>query len=185
MAKRSFEGKISNRPIEMEDIGPCTGEIWCKIIACLDGNSKRNISGTCRLLFDLVRKNKKFSGHVVLKQIGLEQLMKKIDSAEWKWERWPCLETLEIPFNPQNNSPKVPNQLSELLSNFKLMKFEQCQRLETVVLTNCTVSVGFQASSAVGTESSEGAQALHDQEFRQKQHKVLQSCAKKSIIFHF
>ena len=165
MAKRSFEGKILNRPIEMEEIGPCPGEIWCKIISYLDGNSMRNISGTCTLLFDLVRKNKKFSGHLVLKQIGLEQLMKEIDLAEWKWERWPCLVMLEIPFNPQtgnlNNLQKMPNELSELLHKFKLMKFEQCPRLETVVLTNCTVSVGF-PSSTVGTESYEGAVALPD-----------------------
>ena len=72
-------------------------EIWCQIFSYLDQSSIRNVSAACTLFFGIVRGDEKLSGHVILKQINLRQLLTKIKSAEWTWERWPCLKTLEIP----------------------------------------------------------------------------------------
>ena len=72
-------------------------EIWCQIFSYLDKTSIRSVSATCTLFFEIVRGDEKFSGHVILKQIDLGQLLIKIKSSEWTRERWPCLKTLEIP----------------------------------------------------------------------------------------
>ena len=72
-------------------------EIWCQIFPYMDEASIRNASAACRLFFEIVRCSEKNSGHVILKQIDLSQIVIKIKSEEWTWQRWPCLKTLEIP----------------------------------------------------------------------------------------
>ena len=72
-------------------------EIWCQIFPYMDEASIRNASAAWRLFFEIVRGSEKYSGHVILKQIDLSQIVIKIKSEEWTWQRWPCLKTLEIP----------------------------------------------------------------------------------------
>ena len=72
-------------------------EVWCQIFPYMDEASIRNASATCKLFFEIVRGSEKFSGHVKFRQIDLSQLVMKIKSEDWTWQRWPCLKTLEIP----------------------------------------------------------------------------------------
>ena len=75
-------------------------EIWCHIFLYMDGASTRNASAVCRLFFGILRGDERYSGHVILKQINLSQLVMKIKSKEWTWERWPCLKILEMKTEP-------------------------------------------------------------------------------------
>ena len=123
-------------------------EIWCQIFSYLDQSSIRNVSATCTLFFGIVRGDEKLSGHVILKQINLRQLLTKIKSAEWTWERWPCLKTLEIPI--QHQYPKhglaffsefdiIPMPITEL-------KLEQCPSLDKLLIFNCAFRLSFDTS---------------------------------------
>ena len=82
-------------------------EILCQIISYLDEKSIRSVLFTCKQLFHLVRGNERFSGHVTLNSIDLNNLLEKIESAEWNWERWSCLKTLKIPLRRKYSINKI------------------------------------------------------------------------------
>ena len=105
-------------------------EIWCQIFSYLDKTSIRSVSATCTLFFGIVRGEEKFSGHVILKQIDLGQLLMKIKSSEWTRERWPCLKTLEIPIQL-----KYPKNNSELHSEFDTI-FDKLDPIKRALLMN-------------------------------------------------
>ena len=134
---RPFENQIKMIKIE-KHFSFIPTEILCQIISYLDEKSIRSVSFTCKQLFDLVRGNGRFSGHVTLNSIDLKNLLEKIESAEWNWERWPRLKTLKIPLKCKNSiyfgrgSP-AENPFDLL----KLMQFELCPSLERVVVFNC------------------------------------------------
>ena len=113
-------------------------EILCQIISYLDEKSIRSVLFTCKQLFHLVRGNGRFSGHVTLNSIDLKNLLEKIESAEWNWERWSCLKTLKIPLKCKNSIYFGRGSPAEKpFDLLKLMKFELCQSLQRVVIFNC------------------------------------------------
>mgnify|MGYP001311923166 CR=1 FL=1 len=104
----------------------------------MDEKSTRSILFTCKRLFHLVRGNGRFSGHVTLNSIDLKNLLEKIKSAEWNWERWPCLETLKIPLKCKNSIYFGRGSPAEKpFDLLKLIKFELCPSLKRVVIFNC------------------------------------------------
>ena len=105
-------------------------EIWYQIFSYLDKTSIRSVSATCTLFFEIVRGDEKFSGHVILKQIDLGQLLIKIKSSEWTRERWPCLKTLEIPIQL-----KYPKNNSQLNSEFVTI-FDELDPIKWALLMN-------------------------------------------------
>ena len=111
-------------------------EIWCQIFLYMDGASTRNASAVCRLFFGILRGDERYSGHVILKQINLSQLVMKIKSKEWTWERWPCLKILEIPI--QLGYPDYTCAIGEeLIRSIKLLNLEQCLSLDKILIFNC------------------------------------------------
>ena len=111
-------------------------EIWCQIFLYMDGATTRNASAVCRLFFGILRGDEKYSGHVILKQINLSQLVMKIKSKEWTWERWPCLKILEIPI--QLGYPDYTCAIGEeLIGSIKLLNLEQCLSLDKILIFNC------------------------------------------------
>ena len=111
-------------------------ELWCQIFLYMDGASTRNASAVCRLFFGILRGDEKYSGHVILKQINLSQLVMKIKSEELTWERWPCLKRLEIPI--QLEYPDHTYAIGEvLIRSIKLLKLEQCLTLDKILIFNC------------------------------------------------
>ena len=71
-------------------------EIWCNVFSHLDEKSVNSASLTCKSWFALIRNDPNFSGHICLKDHSLKEFLKKIEKAEWIWERWPALKTLEL-----------------------------------------------------------------------------------------
>ena len=124
-------------------------EIWCQIISYLDQTSIRNVSATSTLFFGIVRGDEKLSGHVILTQISLRQILTKIKSAEWTWDRWPCLKTLEIPIQLQ-----YPEHGHAFFSEFDIfpipitkLKLEQCPSLDKLLIFNCAFRLSFDNSN--------------------------------------
>ena len=101
-------------------------EIWCQIFPYMDEASIRNASAACKLFFEIVRGSEKYSGHVKIKQIDLSQLVMKIKSEEWTWQRWPCLKTLEIPIQLEYPAPTYKDwagkKVTILKSKFLMVK---------------------------------------------------------------
>ena len=110
-------------------------EIWCQIFQYIDEASIRNASAACRLFFEIVRGSEKFSGHVKFRQIDLSQLVMKIKSEEWTWQRWPCLKILEIPIQLEYPAPTYA--IGDSLHPINLLKLEQCPSLDKISIFNC------------------------------------------------
>ena len=124
-------------------------EIWCQIFSYLNQTSIRNVSATCTLFFGIVRGDEKLSGHVILTRINLRQLLTEIECAEWTWERWPCLKTLEIPIQLQ-----YPKHGHAFFSEFDIfpipitkLKLEQCPSLDKLLIFNCAFRLSFDNSN--------------------------------------
>ena len=117
-------------------------EIWCQIFQYMDEASIRNASAACRLFFEIVRGSEKYSGHVILKQIDLSQLVVKIKSEEWTWQRWPYLKTLEIPIQLQHPAPTYT--IGHALDPFKFLKLEQCPSLDKILIFNCSFKLFYE-----------------------------------------
>ena len=136
---RPFENQI-----KIEKHFSCLpNEILCQIISYLGEKSIRSVLFTCKQLFHLIRGNGRFSGHVTLKSIDLKNLLEKVESAEWNWERWSCLKTLKIPLKCKYSINEIAfflgggSTIEEALDLLKLMKFELCPSLQRVVIFNC------------------------------------------------
>ena len=118
-------------------------ELLCQIISYLDEKSIRSVLFTSKQLFHLVRGNVRFSGNITLNSIDLKNLLEKIESAEWNWERWTCLKTLKIPLRCKYSINKINyfflggSPTEKKLDLLKLMKFELCPSLQRVVIFNC------------------------------------------------
>ena len=122
-------------------------EIWRQIFSCLDQTSIRNISATCTRFFRIVRGDEQLSGHIILTQINLRQLVMKIESAEWTWERWPCLKILEIPIQLKYYSAEF-DTIGEALDPIKMLKLKQCPSLDKLLIFNCAFPL-FLTKSAI------------------------------------
>ena len=110
-------------------------EIWCQIFPYMDEASIRNASAACKLFFEIVRGSEKYSGHVKIRQIDLSQLVMKIKSEEWTWQRWPCLKILEIPIQLEYPAPTYA--IGDSLHPINLLKLEQCPSLDKISIFNC------------------------------------------------
>ena len=124
----------------MEVILPLPTEIWSEVFSYLDGKSRKSVAATCNQFLCILRGNEKTSGQITLKIITLKNLSKKIESAEWNWERWPCLKSIRIPLsfwkNPYKNQ-YYGSSSNTALDPLKMMKFEQCPSLERLLIFNC------------------------------------------------
>ena len=128
-------------------------EIWCQIFSCLDQTSIRNVSATCNRFFGIVRGDEKLSGHIILTKIDLRQLVKKIESEEWTWDRWSCLKILEIPIQIKNSENDRHffsefGTVGEALDPIKMLKLKQCPSLDKLLIFNCAFPL-FLTKSAI------------------------------------
>ena len=113
----------------------------------MDQTSIRNVSATCTRFFEIVRGDENLSGHIILTQINLRQLVIKIESAEWTWERWPCLKILEIPIQLKYYSAEF-DTIGEALDPIKMLKLKQCPSLDKLLIFNCAFPL-FLTKSAI------------------------------------
>ena len=128
-------------------------EIWRQIFSCLDQTSIRNVSATCNRFFGIVRGDEKLSGHIILTKIDLRQLVKKIESEEWNWDRWSCLKILEIPIQIKNSENDRHffsefDTVGEALDPIKMLKLKQCPSLDKLLIFNCAFPL-FLTKSAI------------------------------------
>ena len=128
-------------------------EIWCQIFSYLGQTSIGNVSATCNRFFGIVRGDEKLSGHIVLTKIDLRQLVRKIESGEWTWDRWSCLKILEIPIQIKNSENDRHffsefDTVGEALDPIKMLKLKQCPSLDKLLIFNCAFPL-FLTKSAI------------------------------------
>ena len=116
---------------ELNEIVP--REVWCIIFSYLDAKSIRSSTATCKLWFELIRRDLKISSHICLVNDGLEEFRKKLEKSEWMWERWPALKTLE--FGSLSKNQDKPNSVCNrhVMDIVKSINFKKCETLEKVM----------------------------------------------------
>ena len=90
-------------------------EICCEIFMYLDKKSLKNVSATCKLWFEIIRGNEKFSGHVKMKFTDLKDLSKTVTDSDWLRERWPSMRVLEVSLGNQFVPWKLLYRLTKLM----------------------------------------------------------------------
>ena len=139
-AAENMENETKDAP-ELNEIVP--REVWCIIFSYLDAKSIRSSTATCKLWFELIRRDLKISSHICLVIDGLEEFRKKLQKSEWMWERWPALKTLE--FRPLSIYELYSCQEAKYNANsvctryvmdlVKSINFKQCETLEKVMFS--------------------------------------------------
>ena len=129
-AAEHIKNDIKDAP-ELNRIVP--REVWCIIFSYLDAKSIRSSTATCKLWFELIRRDLKISSHICLVNHGLEEFRKKLQKSEWMWERWPALKTLE--FGSLSKNQDKPNSVCNrhVMDIVKSINFKQCETLEKVM----------------------------------------------------
>jgi hypothetical protein len=64
-------------------------EIWCIIFSSLPKESRKNATRTCKLWFEIIRGDPKFSGSISIPWIEFQ-------NSSFDWDNWPSLKTLAI-----------------------------------------------------------------------------------------
>ena len=97
-------------------------EIWCIIFLSLPKESQKNATRTCKLWFEIIRGDSRFSGNIAIPWIEIE-----LQNFRFDWDNWPSLKTLAIT-NSSFSSPKLA------LDFIKDKDFKKCPSLEKVTL---------------------------------------------------
>ena len=74
-------------------------EIWCIIFSSLPKESRKNATRTCKLWFEIIRGDPKFSGSISIPWIEFQ-------NSSFDWDNWPSLKTLTIT-DSKFSSPKM------------------------------------------------------------------------------
>ena len=93
-------------------------EVWCIIYSYLPKESRKNATNTCKLWFEIIRGDSRFSGNITIPWIELQ-------NSSFDWDNWPSLKTLVIA-ESSFSSPKMA------LEAMRSMDFKKCQSLEKV-----------------------------------------------------
>ena len=90
-------------------------EIWCEIFSYLEEKSLKNVTATCKLWFEMIRGNEKFSGYVKMNFTDLKDLSKTVTASEWLRERWPSMRILEVSLGNQFVPWKLLYEMTKLM----------------------------------------------------------------------
>ena len=93
-------------------------EVWCIIFSYLPKESRKNATSTCKLWFEIIRGDSRFSGNITIPWIELQ-------NSSFEWNNWPSLKTLVIA-DSAFPSPKMA------LEAMRGIDFKKCQSLEKV-----------------------------------------------------
>ena len=99
-------------------------EIWCIIFSSLPKESRKNATRTCKLWFEIIRGDSRFSGNITIPWIEFELELK---NSSFDWDNWPSLKTLTIT-DSEFLSPKMA------LDAMKAINFKKCPSLEKVTI---------------------------------------------------
>ena len=64
-------------------------EVWCIIFSCLPKESRKNATRTCKLWFEIIRGDSRFSGNILISWSVLQ-------NSSFDWDNWPSLKTITI-----------------------------------------------------------------------------------------
>ena len=64
-------------------------EVWCIIFAYLSKESRKNATSTCKLWFEIIRGDSRFSGNITIPRIELQ-------NSSFDWNNWPSLQAITI-----------------------------------------------------------------------------------------
>ena len=92
--------------------------VWCIIFSYLPKESRKNATSTCKLWFQIIRADSRFSGSISIP-------WSKLKSSNFDWDNWPSLKTLKIT-DSSFPSPKMA------LQAMKALNLKRCQILEKV-----------------------------------------------------
>ena len=106
-------------------------EVWCIIFSSLPNESRKDATSTCKLWFEIIRGNSRFSGNITIP-------WNEIQNSNFDWNNWPSLKTLDIK-DSSFPSPKVA------LEAMRYINFKKCQSLEKV-----TFGVNFDVAELSG-----------------------------------
>jgi len=95
-------------------------EVWCMIFAYLSKESRKSAKCTCKLWFEIIRGDSRFSGNIKIPWIELQ-------NSSFDWDNWPSLKTIAIK-DSSFPSPKLA------LEAMNAIDFKKCQSLEKVTL---------------------------------------------------
>jgi len=129
-AAEHIENETKYAP-ELNEIVP--REVWGIIFSYLDAKSIQSSTATCKLWFELIRRDLKISSHICLVNDGLEEFRKKLEKSEWMWERWPALKTLEFGSLSKNQDKLNSVCNRHAMDIVKSINFKQCETLEKVM----------------------------------------------------
>ena len=122
----------SKRQRKIELILPkLPNEVWSKIFSHLSKESKKNVTATCKLWFDIIRRSPKLSPRHIL--VSLSEIQNSTWNWEnwhstWNWQNWPGLKIIEF-----HND--IPFQSAEKAIDFlRKINFKQCPAIEKVIL---------------------------------------------------
>merc|ERR1712051_781295 len=104
-------------------------EVWCIIFSSLPKESRKNATRTCKLWFEIIRGDSRFSGNITIPWI---QFKRELLNSSFAWDNWSSLKTLNIA-GSYFSSPKTA------LDSMKAVDFKKCPSLEKV-----TVGVNFE-----------------------------------------
>ena len=93
-------------------------EVWCIIFSYLPKESRKNATSTCKLWFEIIRGDSRFSGNITIPWIELQ-------NSSFEWNNWPSLKTLVIA-DSAFPSPKMA------LEAMRGIDFKKRQSLEKV-----------------------------------------------------
>ena len=93
-------------------------EVWCIIFSFLSKESRKNATSTCKLWFEIIRGDSRFSGNIAIP-------LTELQNSSFCWDNWPSLKTLAI----SNSSFPTPKRAFEAMKD---IDFKKCQSLEKV-----------------------------------------------------
>ena len=93
-------------------------EVWCIIFSYLPKESRKNATITCKLWFEIIRGDSRFSGNITIPWIELQ-------NSSFDWDNWPSLKTITI----TDTSFPFPKLALEAMRN---IDYKKCQSLEKV-----------------------------------------------------
>ena len=104
-------------------------EVWCIIFSYLPKESRKNAISTCKLWFEIIRGDSRFSGKITIPWIELQ-------NSSFDWDNWPSLKTIDITSDPTSfPSPKIA------LEALKALGLKKCKSLITVTFLMDYVSL--------------------------------------------
>ena len=96
--------------------------VWCIIFSYLPKESRKNATSTCKLWFQIIRDDSRFSGSISIPWSKFRTLLR---TSNFDWDNWPSLKTLDIT-DSSFPSPKMA------LQAMKALNLKRCKNLEKV-----------------------------------------------------